>query len=173
MKAVFKAGFVLLACALNSIEIAAAQPANPPCSSENSAGGTRTLHCEGGVTIVAENGARFTLQSSGRKGGVDGVELTGKALLIEVPAKSGGNKFQVTTPQAIAGVRGTKWAVDAAENKTSVFAVDGRVTVGRRARGRGVTLGAGEGVDVEEGAPLTVKRWAPARVSALMARLGQ
>jgi hypothetical protein len=173
MKAVFKAGFVLLACALSSIEIAAAQPANLPCSSENSAGGTERLHCEGGVTIVAENGARFTLHTHGRKGGVDGVELTSKALLIDVPPKSGGNKFQVTTPQAIAGVRGTKWAVDAAENKTSVFVVDGRVAVGRRARGRGVTLGAGEGVDVEEGAPLTVKRWAPARVSALMARLGQ
>jgi len=174
MKAVFKAGFVLLACALTSIEIAAAQPANSPCPSENSAAGTQTLHCGGGVTIVAENGARFTLQSGGRKGQVAGVELAGKALLIEVPVKSGGNKFQVTTPQAIAGVRGTKWAVDAAENKTSVFVVDGRVAVGRRAPGRGVTLGTGEGVDVEEGgAALTVKRWAPARVSALMARLGQ
>ena len=174
MKSVCKAGFVLLACALTSIQIATAQPANSPCASENSAGGTRTLNCEGGVTIVAENGARFTLQTSGRKGRVAGVELSSKALLIEVPAKSGENKFQVTTPQAIAGVRGTKWAVDVAENKTSVFVVDGRVAVGRRVPGRGVTLGTGEGVDVEEGgAPLTVKRWAPARVSALMARLGQ
>jgi hypothetical protein len=173
MKAVFKAGFVLLACALASIEIAAAQPANSGCSSENSAGGTQTLHCEGGVTIVAENGARFTLRTSGRKGQPNGIELTSKALLIEVPAKSGANKFQVTTPQAIAGVRGTKWTVDAAENKTSVFVVDGRVRVERRARGRGVTLGAGEGVDVEGDAPLAVKRWAAARVSALMARLGQ
>jgi hypothetical protein len=34
-------------------------------------------------------------------------------------------------------------------------------------------LGPGEGVDVEASAPLVVKRWAPARVSALMARLGQ
>ena len=99
MKAVFKAGFVLLACALTSIEIAAAQPAHLPCPSENSAGGTQTLRCEGGVTIVAENGARFTLQSSGRKGRVAGVELSSKALLVEVPAKSDGNKFQVTTPQ--------------------------------------------------------------------------
>jgi hypothetical protein len=28
-------------------------------------------------------------------------------------------------------------------------------------------------VDVEETGPLTVKRWPPARVSALLARLGQ
>jgi hypothetical protein len=41
--------------------------------------------------------------------------------------------------------------------------------VARRAE-RGVVLGPGEGVDVEATGPLTVKRWAPARVAALMAR---
>jgi hypothetical protein len=110
---------------------------------------------------------------SGRKGRVDAVELDGKALLIEVAPKPGGNKFQVVTPQAIAAVRGTKWAVDVAGDKTSVLVVNGRVGVGGRTGGRGVTLRPGEGVDVEVGAPLTVKRWAPARVSALLARLGQ
>jgi hypothetical protein len=173
MKAVIQAGCVLLACALTSIEIAAAQPANMGCTSENSTGATQTLHCEGGVTIVAENGARFTLQDRGGKGRVDAVELNSKALLIEVPKKPGGNKFQVITPQAIAAVRGTKWAVDAAEKKTSVFVVNGRVAVGRRTGSHTVTLGSGEGVDVEEAGPLTVKRWPSARVSALLARLGQ
>jgi ferric-dicitrate binding protein FerR (iron transport regulator) len=172
MKGLFKAGFVLLACTLSSIEIAAAQPANQGCSSGNSSAATQTLHCEAGITIVAEDGARYTLQS-GRNGRVDAVELDGKALLIDVPPKSGGNKFQVITPQAIAAVRGTKWAVDVATDKTSVFVARGRVAVGRRIGGHSVTLRAGEGVDVEPGGPLTVKRWAPARVSALMARLGQ
>ena len=172
MKAIFKAGFVLLACAVGSIEIAAAQPANPGCSPENSLGKTQTLHCEAGIAIVAEDGARYTLHS-GRQGRVDAVELDGKALLIEVTPKSGGNKFQVITPQAIAAVRGTKWAVDVAADKTSVFVVNGRVGVGRRTGSHSVTLRPGEGVDVEPGAPLTVKRWAPARVSALLARLGQ
>jgi ferric-dicitrate binding protein FerR (iron transport regulator) len=172
MKELFKAGFVLLACTLGAIEIAAAQPSNQGCVSENSSGMTQTLHCEAGITIVAEVGARYTLLS-GRKGRVDAVELDGKALLIEVTPKPGGNKFQVVTPQAIAAVRGTKWAVDVAGDKTSVFVVSGRVGVGRRTGGRGVTLRPGEGVDVEAGAPLTVKRWAPARVSALLSRLGQ
>jgi ferric-dicitrate binding protein FerR (iron transport regulator) len=172
MQGLFKAGFVLLACTLSSIEIAAAQPANQGCVTENSPGMTQTLHCEAGITIIAEDGARYTLQSGG-KGRVDAVELGGKALLIEVAPKPGGNKFQVVTPQAIAAVRGTKWAVDVAGDKTSVFVVNGRVGVGRRTGGRGVTLRPGEGVDVEPGAPLTVKRWAPARVSALLARLGQ
>lgn len=172
MNGLFKAGFVLLACTLSSVEIAAAQPANPGCSSENSLGATQTLHCRTGITIVAEDGARYTLRSN-RNGRVHAVELIGKALLIEVAPKSGGNKFEVITPQAIAAVRGTKWAVDAAGDKTSVFVVNGSVRVGRRTGGNGVTLRPGEGVDVEPGAPLTVKRWAPPRVSALLARLGQ
>lgn len=172
MKAIFQAGCVLLACALTSIEGAAAQPANMGCSSENSIT-AQTLHCAGGATIVAENGARYTLQDRGGKGRVDAIELTSGALLVEVPKKSGGNKFQVITPQAIAAVRGTKWAVDATEAKTSVFVVNGRVAVGRRRGSHSVTLGAGDGVDVEEAGPLTVKRWPSARVAALMARLGQ
>jgi ferric-dicitrate binding protein FerR (iron transport regulator) len=173
MKAIFHAGFVVLACALTSIEIAAAQPANMGCTSENSIRATQTLHCEGGVTIVAEIGARYTVQDRSGKGRVDTVELGSKALLIDVLRRSRGNRFQVITPQAIAGVRGTKWAVDVAEKKTSVFVVNGRVAVGRRTGNHGVTLGSGEGVDVEEAGPLTVKRWPPARVAALLARLGQ
>jgi hypothetical protein len=55
-----------------------------------------------------------------------------------------------------------------------VFVANGRVGVTRRAaRGRGVVLGAGEGVDVEATGPLTVKQWGQPRVDALMARLGQ
>ena len=168
----FKAGVVLVACALTSIDIAAAQQADPGCSSENSPGMTQTLHCDGGITIVAENGAHYTLHR-GRQGRVDAVELDGKALLVEVPPKSGGNMFQVITPQAIAAVRGTKWAVDVNGDKSSVFVVHGQVGVTRRSGSRGVTLRAGEGVDVEPGNPLAVKRWAPARASALLARLGQ
>jgi ferric-dicitrate binding protein FerR (iron transport regulator) len=171
MKKLFKAGLILLACSLSSIEIAAAQPAKG-CSSENSLGATQTLHCEGGIAIVAENGARYTLLRGGR-GRIDAVELGDKALLIEVQPKPGGNRFQVITPQAIAAVRGTKWAVDVSAEKTSVFVVHGLVGVGGRTGNRRVVLRAGEGVDVEPGAPLTVKRWAPARVSALLARLGQ
>ena len=172
MNGLFKAGFVMLAFALGSLHSAAAQPASQDCSSGNSPGAAQILRCASGITIVAENGARYTLQSD-RKGAVEAVELNGKALLIEVPAKPGGNKFEVITPQAIAAVRGTKWAVDVSEGKTSVFVVNGRVSVGRRTGSHVVALGAGEGVDVEPGAPLTIKRWPPARVSALLARLGQ
>jgi hypothetical protein len=174
MKAIIRAGCaVVLACALSPIQIAAAQPAYVGCSPENSTTTAQTLRCEGGVTIVAENGARYILQDRDGNGRVDSAELSSKALLLEVPKRPSAKRFQVTTPQAIAAVRGTKWAVDAVEDKTSVFVVNGRVAVGRRTGGSSVTLGPGEGVDVEAVGPLTVKRWAPARVAALMVRLGQ
>ena len=157
-----------------SLEAAAAQATIPGCTPVASAGPAQTLRCEGGITVVAENGASYTLNDTNRDGRVDQAELNSKALLIDVPKKAGGRAFQVNTPQAIAAVRGTKWAVDVAADKTSVFVARGRVAV-RRPAGGGpqVTLGPGEGVDVEATGPLTVKRWAPARVAALMARLGQ
>ncbi len=174
MSVIVRAACVAFACLLFPVQIAVAQPANLGCSTESPANAPQTLRCEGGVTIVAENGARFTLQDRDGNGRVDSAELSSKALLLDVPKKQGGNRFQVTTPQAIAAVRGTKWAVDAAEGKTSVFVVNGRVAVGRRTSTHSVTLGPGEGVDVEATrSPLTVKRWPKARVAALMARLGQ
>jgi ferric-dicitrate binding protein FerR (iron transport regulator) len=171
MEALIRAGYVAFACAFLPIAIAAAQPANTACSSENSANATQTLRCKGGITIVAESGARYSLHDRG--GRVDSADLSSKALLLELPKKPGGNRFQVSTPQAIAAVRGTRWSVDAVEGKTSVFVVNGRVAVRRRGGGPGVALGPGDGVDIEAAGPLTVKRWPAARVSALMARLGQ
>jgi len=149
MKTIIRTGCFLLLCAFLPIETTHAQPANMGCTSNNPTTTAQTLRCEGGVIIVAENGARYTLQGRSGGGRVDSVELSSKALLLEIPQKPGGNKFQVTTPQAIAAVRGTKWAVDAVENKTSVFVVNGQVAVGRPTGGDSVTLGPGEGVDVE------------------------
>ena len=152
---------------------AAAQPAISGCTSTPTAQGTQTLQCEAAITIVAESGAKFELRDRNRDGHVDSVELSNKALLVEVPKKPGRTRFNVTTPQAIAAVRGTKWAVDAESGKTSVFVVDGRVSVARAAGRGSVLLGPGEGVDVETSGDLVVKRWGAPRVAALMARLGQ
>lgn len=174
MRSVARAGFFALAWSFLLIAQAAAQPAaKTGCTSSPSSAGTQTWRCNNGITIVAENGARFELKDANRDGYIDSVELSSRALLIEVPKKPGGNPFKVLTPQAIAAVRGTRWAVDVAEAKTSVFVADGRVGVSRRARGRAVVLGPGEGVDVEATGPLTVKQWGQPRVDALMARLGQ
>jgi ferric-dicitrate binding protein FerR (iron transport regulator) len=165
---------ILLIGALLLGDSALAQQGNARCAPAGSTLAAQTLQCDGGVTIVAENGAQYTLRDSDRDGRIDTVELNSKALLLDVEGKSRRKTFRVNTPQAIAAVRGTRWAVDVAEGKTSVFVVRGSVNVGRSAsRERNVVLGPGEGVDVEGSTPLVVKRWAPARVSALMARLGQ
>lgn len=155
-------------------QIAVAQTSDVKCQTVSSTGAAQTLHCDGGITITAENGAQYTLSDTNRDGRVDSVELGSQAILLEVPKMAKGKRFTVTTPQAIAAVRGTKWAVDTTAQKTSVFVVNGRVAVARRSADRqSVTLGPGEGVDVEGATPLVVKRWPPARVAALMARLGQ
>lgn len=132
------------------------------------------LACPNGITITAEAGTQFELQDRDGAGGPDAASLQDKALLLETPAGSTGNGFEVITPQAIAAVRGTKWAVDVADGKTSVFVVSGRVAVAREYGSPGVELGAGDGVDVEAGtAPLTVRQWGAARVAALLARFGE
>jgi hypothetical protein len=162
-----RAGSIALAGLCLLAGDATAQPAKPACTSSHSLLGTQTLRCETAITIVAENGAKFELRDRNRDGQIDSVELSNKALLLEVPKKSGRTRFDVVTPQAIAAVRGTRWAVDAEGGKTSVFNVT-------RAGGRGrVDLGPGDGVDVEPSGQLIVKRWPAPRVAALMARLGQ
>lgn len=132
------------------------------------------LTCPNGVRITAEEGTTFELQDRSSAAGPEAARLDAKALLLEAPAGAVEGGFEVITPQAIAAVRGTKWAVDVAEGKTSVFVVTGRVAVSREAGGASVELGPGDGVDVEAGtAPLTVRQWGAARVAALLARFGE
>jgi ferric-dicitrate binding protein FerR (iron transport regulator) len=172
VKALISLACAAFASAL-SIEIAAAQTTSTGCASVGQTAAAQTLHCEGGITIVAENGARYSLKDRNHDGRIDSAELQSKAVLLDVPKQPRDKTFEVRTPQAIAAVRGTKWAVDAADDKTSVFVARGRVAVGRSGGGQQVVLGPGEGVDVEAAGPLIVKKWPPARVAALMARLGQ
>jgi ferric-dicitrate binding protein FerR (iron transport regulator) len=173
MKPVAQMVVVLAASGLLAIGGPAAAQSLPRGCSAPPTVATQTITCAGGVTVIAEDGAQFTLLDRDRNGEVDSVDLRSKSLLLEVP-KQRGRRFEVVTPQAIAAVRGTKWAVDAQATTTSVFVVNGQVGVQRRAGRGGVVLGPGEGVDVENGAgALTVKRWPRARVDALMYRLGQ
>jgi ferric-dicitrate binding protein FerR (iron transport regulator) len=173
MNYIAQAGLFALAILSLSTTETMAQPAARGCTASASSNGTQTWLCNRGITIVAESGARFELKDANRDGHIDSIELSSKALLIEVPKQPGGRSFKVLTPQAIAAVRGTRWAVDVGDTRTAVFVAQGRVAVGRRNGGRAVVLGAGDGVDVEAGSPLTVKVWGQGRVDALMARLGR
>jgi hypothetical protein len=102
------------------------------------------------------------------------VQLNGGALYVIFHPAAGPGDFQILTPQAIASVRGTTWAVEVKPDRTSVFVETGVVGVKRVNSAATVTLRQGEGVDVDsKGGPLQVKRWKPARVRALMARFTQ
>jgi len=165
---------VAITCGFLGVDAAPAQQAAMGCSSEHPPNAAQTVRCRDSLTIVAEDGARFTLKDRDNNGKVDAVDLQSKALLVDAPKQQGKNRFEVTTPQAIAAVRGTKWAIDVQETRTSVLVLRGRVAVRRPAGAGPVVLGPGQGVDVDQGtAPLVVKRWPPARVAALLARLGQ
>jgi hypothetical protein len=164
-----------VACATLGIGMASAQQTNFGCTSEQKPNAVQTLRCRNDLMIVAEDGAKFTLQSHNKSGDVDAVDLQSKAVLVDAPRQKAKSRFQVITPQAIAAVRGTKWAVDAQESRTSVLVLRGQVAVQRPAGSGQVLLGPGEGVDVDRGSTeaLVVKRWPQPRVDALLARLGQ
>ena len=137
------------------------------------AGAEKIWSCPGGLTIIVEDGARFSLKDQDHDGSVDLVRLWRRALLL-VFIEAVGRDVEVITPQAIAAARGTKWAVDVGRGKTSVFVVKGAVGVRRPSVASEVVLTRGEGVDVEHGrSQLRVKKWGAPRVAALMARLGQ
>ncbi len=103
----------------------------------------------------------------------DSARVQGGAALVTVtPGRR--TPFQILTPRAIASVRGTRYAVDDAPDGTSVFVERGIVQVTRASGGAAITLKAGDGVDVREGADaLSVQRWSRARVKNLMARFGR
>jgi ferric-dicitrate binding protein FerR (iron transport regulator) len=153
--------------------VASAQSAG--CALERISGTSRqVMRCADGVTVTAEGGARFNLVDRNGDGRADAVSLRNKAVLVDVDSGKRAGGFQVVTPQAIAAVRGTRWAVDVKNGTTSVFVVRGRVAVGRPTSRPTVVLSPGEGVDVTAGTgALTVRRWPPARAAALLARLGQ
>jgi ferric-dicitrate binding protein FerR (iron transport regulator) len=164
---------IVLACFL-PLERAKAQ--NVGCALQATAVPQRqVLRCHDGLTIEAEAGADYNLVDRNRDSLPDAVSLRNRAIFIDAPARSGRKGFEVLTPQAIAAVRGTQWAIDVAGGKTAVFVVTGRVSVRRLSGGSGsVNLGPGQGVDVEPGtAPLVVRRWPAARASALLARFGR
>src|SRR5439155_25894864 len=97
-----RAGWIAFSGLLLLAGNAAAQPAKFGCNAQQTAQATQTLHCPTAITIVAESGAKFELRDRNRDGHVDSVELSNKALLLEVPKKPGRARFDVVRPQAIA-----------------------------------------------------------------------
>ena len=166
---------VLALAAIASLDPAAASAQGASCVLQPTGLPSRqVIRCGTGLTVEATAGADYTLVDHDRDSVPDAVTLRAGAVLVHAPAQAGRRAFRVQTPQAIAAVRGTDWAVDVGGAKTSVFVVGGRVAVQRPGGARAVTLGPGDGVDVEAGAtPLQVKRWSAERAAALLTRFGR
>ncbi|MDW4499892.1 FecR family protein [Sulfitobacter sp. D35] len=126
------------------------------------------LTCEGGLVVEIEAATQLGLVAADPRR----LSLEDGAILVQ--SQPGSGPRQVRTPHAIAAVRGTVFAVDVADEATSVFVVEGAVSVQQtRAGGDDVLLEQGEGVDVTPGEALEVKTWGAARVAALLARFGR
>ena len=129
------------------------------------------LECAGGLVIELEAGTDLTYGD--RADGLPRwIGLTkGRALISAAP---GGAVPQIRTPQAIAAVRGTVYAVEALTESTAVFVLEGTVEVTRSDSVRDrVSLMAGQGVDVADGQPMEASLWSADRVRELLSRFGR
>jgi hypothetical protein len=132
----------------------------------------QVLRCEDGLVAETKRGADAVLGDSNGDGRPDRAIVTRGGVLIDLPARRRGG-FQVLTPHAIASVRGTVYAVEAGAGSTAVFVQQGLVSVTRRDGSEGVTLGPGQGVDVDPSKPLEVRRWPRERALDFLARFGR
>jgi len=147
----------------------------------------KILRCGSDLVITPAPGTVYRAAPPAEDGLPASVRLESGALLIEFQSKRR-QEFQILTPQAIASVRGTKWAMEVKPGQTSTLVLLGQVAVARKdTTTDSVLVGPGQGVDVANGdtsktvrslgsakpAPIGVKKWAPERVNELLARFGQ
>jgi opacity protein-like surface antigen len=134
----------------------------------------QVLHCGKELTVQPAPGTDYHPVDAGPGRPPVSVQLDSGALFTTFHPGAKPRDFQILTPQAIASVRGTTWAVEASPSRTSVFVQTGEVTVKRARDAATVVLRQGEAVDVgSDDGPLKVERWPPARVRALLARFGR
>jgi hypothetical protein len=172
--------FSLWACALAP---ALAQSGTCVLSPDKRDPNQKILHCGSELTITPAPGTVYRPAGAGDDGLPALVQLDSGALLIEFKSKRR-HEFQILTPQAIASVRGTKWAMEVKPGQTSTLVLTGEVTVARKDDPGTVVVGPGQGVDVTglgsprsmkdtKPLPIAVKQWAPDRVKELLGRFGQ
>ena len=166
-----RAGWALFVVAT----LAGASPSLAACALVVDPDHTRAQMLQCGASLTAHLAEGAKVRPVGDASSVPGaLRLRKGALLIEFRPHPGVETFQFLTPEAIAAVRGTTWAVEVNPGKTSMFVVAGRVEVKARSSDAEVSLGAGEGVDGERAAKtLEVKRWGEDRVRKLLARFGR
>jgi FecR-like protein len=181
--AVLASGAGALLCLLASMGPSAAQSGACTLTPDKRNPNDKILRCGTELTITPAPGTVYKPGPAGADGLPASVQLDSGALLIEFNPKRR-REFQILTPQAIASVRGTKWAMDVTSMQTSTLVLNGEVAVSRKNETANVLVGPGQGADVAmlPGAPrsvspyqpdpIAVKQWGPARVKELLDRFG-
>jgi FecR protein len=134
------------------------------------------LRCGGTLTARPAAGTTYRPVDQSLPFPPPALQLDDGALLMEFHPSAGRRDFQILTPEAIASVRGTRWAVERKAGQTSVVVLRGAVAVARMGAtaGTSVLLRRGDGVDVDaSGGPLQAKQWRRERVKALLARFAR
>ena len=176
-------GIGLVLCLLVGVAPAAAQSGACTLVPDKRNPNDKILRCGTELTITPAPGTVYRPGRAGADGLPGSVQLDSGALLIEFNPKRR-HEFQILTPQAIASVRGTKWAMDVTPMQTSTLVLSGEVTVARKNETENVVVGPGQGVDIEMSpgaprtvspyrpAPIIVKQWGAPRVKELLDRFG-
>ncbi|HXZ15340.1 MAG TPA: FecR domain-containing protein [Roseiarcus sp.] len=133
----------------------------------------KVLKCGDALTVRPAHGTHYRPVFSAGQALPAAIRLDDGALLIDFhPAAP--SDLQILTPLAIAGVRGTKWAMEVNSTRTSTLVLEGAVAVTNRRLNEYVVLTAGQGVDVTASDTTMVqKQWGQARVRALLSRFGE
>ena len=139
----------LVLCLLASVAPAAAQSGACTLTFLTSAiRSDKVLRCGTELTITPAPGTVYRPGPAAADGLPASVQLDSGALLIEFNPKRR-REFQILTPQAIASVRGTKWAMDVTPMQTSTLVLNGEVAVARKNETENVLVGPGQGVDID------------------------
>jgi hypothetical protein len=177
------AAVVLWVCA-GTLGSASAQSGACVLSPDKRNPNEKILRCGSALTITPAPGTIYRPAAAADDGLPASVQLDSGALLIEFQSKQH-REFQILTPQAVASVRGTKWAMEVKPGQTSALVLQGQVTVTRKDAAEEVVVGRGQEVDVLDPGntrsldrnaklpPIAVKKSTPDRVKALLARFGQ
>ncbi len=145
----------------------------PNCTVEPATDPDReVLRCAFGLVIEIEAAAALEITGEVSPDAPTAMDLNSGAAFIEV--EPGAARPQIRTPHAIAAVRGTVYVVDVTETTTSVFVVEGEVTVSKvDDQSEAIVLGPGEGVDVASDTTLEANVWPAERARSLLARFGR
>lgn len=131
-----------------------------------------TIRCGWGATVVIGPGSEVELGGlvapSASPGPVMRLLQGAAGFLVKL---TGGARFGVRTPSAVAAVRATEWALVVEDGATALFVREGAVAL--RGGDGAALLTAGQGIDVTAAGALgPVVDWGAPRIAALDAALG-